>query len=69
VVFTPLGSGRACITSDLHDMWMADFWPLSNAGTMARTRCHRFGSGVQTMTVSARLGFIGCGTLVLHIAS
>jgi len=68
-LWSPLAMGResACTTSDSHHMLMADYWHLSNGGVMAVTGCHRLGSGVQAMTVSARLHFFGGWTLVVRI--
>jgi len=62
-----LGSGSSCATSELRHMLMVDIWLLSNGGTMAPTECHRFGSGVWAMTVSAWLHCFGSRTLVVRI--
>jgi len=62
-----MGSGNVCMTSDLCDMLMVDFWHLNNGGAMAPTGCRRFRRGVWRMTVSGRPHFYGSGTLVVHI--
>ena len=62
-----LASGSICTTSESRDMLMVDFWCLSNGGAMAPTACHRFGSGVQAMSVSAQLRFYGRATCVVCI--
>jgi len=61
------GSIWAGTMSDLRNMLMVNFWRLSNGGAMAPAGCHRFGSEVRVMTVSARFRFFGRGTSVVHI--
>jgi len=60
-----MGSGRAWAgtTSDLRNMFLIDFWCLSNGGAVAPAGSHRFGSKVRAMTVSSGLHFLGRGTL------
>ena len=43
-----------------------DFWHLSSDGAIAAGRFREFGNGGSAMTVSARLHFIGSGTLVVR---
>jgi len=62
-----LGSGRACTTSGLRDMLIADFWSLSNGGAQAPTGYRRFGCGLGAITGSAWLHFFGSGTLVVRV--
>jgi len=48
-------------------MLIVDFWHLSNGDAMVATGCHRVGSGMPAMTVSALLRFFSGGTLVVRI--
>jgi len=48
-------------------MLMADSACLSNGGAMAPAGCHRVGSEVRAVPVSARLRFHGSGTFVVCV--